>query len=426
MVMSRDVQARGLTIATHDACQSAEENADALYQSGLALMQEGDLSRDVVEFQNVFKHDGFHKEARQALADLRLQQGETRLAYGQYLRLIEQYPDTPDVRLKLAQLALDVGNWDEVERHGRAAIEMMPDDPAVQSIAISLDYREGVIEDDPEIRAAAAEIAHAQLAADPMNDVARRIVIDDLLRSDTPFDAMDEINKALEQFPESLSYHTLRLRLLTQVQNMAAIGTQLQRMVELFPEEDELAQSLISWYLAQGDTAGAEDFLRKLAGDDTAEPEGHITVVQLIQATRGPQAAQAELDRLAAANEGTPNGDIYRALSAVITFESGAPDTAIATIEAIVSDAEPTEQTQDIRNILARLYLATDNQVGARATVETILTDDPSNVDALKLRAARAIAADRAGDARLDLRTALTQQPLAAHNLTLVAPAHQR
>ena len=42
-------------------------------------------------------------------------------AYGQYLRLIEQYPDTPEVRRTLAEMAIGRGDWDEAERHGRAA-----------------------------------------------------------------------------------------------------------------------------------------------------------------------------------------------------------------------------------------------------------------------------------------------------------------
>jgi predicted Zn-dependent protease len=216
------------------------------------------------------------------------------------------------------------------------------------------------------------------------------------------------------------------LRLLGQVQNIAALGTQLQRMVALYPEDEDLARSLISWYLSQGDTAGAENFLRELAGDDTAAPEGHIAVVQLLQAAQGAEAAQAELDRLAAANAGTPNADIYRALAAVITFEGGAADPAITTIEDILADAEPSAQTWRIRNILARLLIATDNQVGARAQVETILEQDNSNVDALKLRASWSIEDDRASDAIIDLRTALGQEPRDAEILTLMARAHER
>ena len=415
-----------ILFGTLAACQSSEEKAEDFYQSGLALLEAGDLDRAALEFLNVFEHNGLHKDARRKLADLRLEQGDVAAAYGQYLRLIEQYPDTPDVRLILAEVALDNGDWDETRRHGLAALELVPEDPRAQSLGAALTYRDAVEAQDTDARQAAFDTARALLEADPSDDVSRRVVIDHLLRSDTPFDAMGEIDRALQDDPENYGYNMMRLRLLTQVGNMAAMGTQLQRMVALFPEDEDLSRSLIGWYLAQGDMAGAEAYLRELAGDPTGPTEGHIAVVQLLQTAQGPEAAKAELDRLAEANAGTPNGETYRALSAVLRFELGEQDAAIATIEEIVGAAEPSESIWRIRNILARLLLATGNQVGARAQVETILAEDASNVEALKLRAGWAIDDDRAGDAIVDLRTALGQEPRDAEILTLMARAHER
>ena len=298
--------------------------------------------------------------------------------------------------------------------------------PKAQSVARALAYRAAIEAEDEAAQAEAAAQAREVLEADETNDIARRVVVDHLLRSDTPFDAMAFIDEGLALDPESRDYNTLRLQLLVQVENIAAIGTQLQRMVEFYPEDEDLTRSLIGWYLSQGDLAGAENFLRQLAGAPTDAPEGHIAVVQLLEATQGAEAAKAELDRLAAANEGTENGDLYTTLSAVISFEAGEQDEAIATIEGVLDGAEPGEQTSRIRNILARLLIATDNQVGARAQVEQILTADPSNVDALLLRAGWAIDGDRPGDALVDLRTALGQDPRNAEILTLMAQAHER
>jgi tetratricopeptide (TPR) repeat protein len=94
------------------ACDSAEERAEKHYQSALALIEAGDTDRALVELRNVFDLNGFHKEARKLYADTVLARGELTEAYGQYLRLIEQYPDTPEVRLTLAELAIGRGDWD--------------------------------------------------------------------------------------------------------------------------------------------------------------------------------------------------------------------------------------------------------------------------------------------------------------------------
>jgi len=108
------------------ACESDQEKAERYYQSGLALSESGDADRALLELRNVFNHDGFHKEARQLYADLLREQGRVREAYGQYLRLVEQYPNTLDVRITLANMAIAQNNWEEVERHGTAAFTLDP------------------------------------------------------------------------------------------------------------------------------------------------------------------------------------------------------------------------------------------------------------------------------------------------------------
>ena len=111
-------------------CESPQQKAERYYQSGIALLAAGDEDRALVEFRNVFKYNDQHKLARKAYADVQMHRGEVADAYAQYLRLIEQYPDTPDVRQVLAEIAIDQNQWDEAERHGRAAFDLPPMCPA--------------------------------------------------------------------------------------------------------------------------------------------------------------------------------------------------------------------------------------------------------------------------------------------------------
>ncbi|MFA9229763.1 MAG: tetratricopeptide repeat protein [Microgenomates group bacterium] len=407
-------------------CKSAEEKAEDYYQSGLTLLASGDEDRALVEFRNVFKYNGFHKEARKTYADLQLKRGEVAEAYSQYLRLIEQYPDTVEVRQALAQIALTTGDWAEVERHGKAAIALAPDAPASRAIAATLDYRTAALAKNEAGKAAALKKAQAVLTETPDNQVARRIVIDYLANGPTPQNALPEIDKALVLEPKSLEFNALKFRLLAMKNDMPATGAQLQKMFELFPDNTEVRSALIGWYLSQKDIDGAEAFLRKLAGDDTAAPEGHMAVVQLLQTARSPEAARAELDRLATANAGQPNADIYRAGSAALDFAAGKKDEAIASFEDILKTATPSDQTRRIKLMLAHSLVETQNKVGARALVEEILAEDPTHVDALKMRAGWLIADDKPGEAIVDLRAALSQNPRDADTLTLMAEAHER
>jgi cellulose synthase operon protein C len=418
-------------------CESAEEKADRYFQSGLALIEAGDIDRALVEFRNVFQYDGFHQQARQTYADIQLARGDEREAYSQYLRLIEQYPDTLPVRLTLTRLAMGRGDWEEVERHGQAAIALAPQDPEVEAVAASLAYRAAVQARDDAAAAAAVDRIVAVLAVLPDNIVARRALIDSLVSGPTPADALPEIDRALALEPDVLALHVQKLRLLATLPDDEAVGVQLREMFARFPDNDDVRSALTGWYLSQQDYDAAEALLRTLAGDVTGPVDGHVALVQFIRSARGPDGAVAELDRLAAANDGQPAADLYRALRAGLQFETAPADeaadaevqrqtAAMAEVETILRNAEPTDQTRQIRIMLAQMLLATGNEVGARAEVETVLAEDAGNVAALKLRAAWLIDEDRPGAAITDLRAALDQAPRDSSILTLMALAHDR
>jgi predicted Zn-dependent protease len=422
------------TALTLSACQSAEEKAEGYYQSGLALLEAGDQERALIEFRNTFKYNGFHKEARQTYADILVKQGKTAEAYSQYLRLIEQYPDTLDVRLTLAAMAIDAQNWEEVERHAKAAIALAPQESRTLAMQILLDYRTAVLNgtdaDRDRVAAAASSFLQALPADAPASlaasVIARRVVIDRLVTLGDLDGALPQLEQAIAQNPQSLEYQMLKFRILVQKNDIPATGAQLQRMFELFPEDQEVKTSLIQWYMVQNDLDGAEAFLRKLAGEVTGAPEGHLALVQFLQVARNPQAALQELDALIAANAATPNGELYASLRATLEFEDGKTTQAIAAIEAILAKAAPSDQTRRIKGMLARMLDSTENRVGARALVEEILAEDATNTEALKLRAAWFISEDKPGEAILDLRAALDQNPRDSETLTLMAAAHER
>ncbi len=108
------------------ACDNAEERAEKHYQEGLTLLEAGDVDRALVEFRNVFKLNELHREARRAYAEVERDRGNLRAAYGQYLRLVEQYPDDFEARKALLEMAIPEGNWPEIERHLTLAADRGP------------------------------------------------------------------------------------------------------------------------------------------------------------------------------------------------------------------------------------------------------------------------------------------------------------
>lgn len=418
----------GLLLA---GCKSDTEKAEDFYQSGLALYEQGDSERALLELRNVFNYDGFHKEARQTYANILVDLGRTSEAYSQYLRLIEQYPDTVDVRVILTELAIANNNWEEAERHGTAAVQLAPERLDVKAIALTLAYRDAALARDNDamvpLTAQASELLEQMRAQDlPDNAALVRIVIESLARGDTPADALPAIEAALQRNPDAPDLNMLKAQLLAHSGDVAGTGAQLKKMAEMSPDNHETRQALINWYLSQNDLAGAESYLREIAGEDIGPTENHVNVIQFLQSTQGRPAARAELTRLIAANAEHQNEDFYRSMLALMNYEDGQSETAITELRAILEGAAPGEQTLTMKALLARILLAEGDEEGADALVSEILAEDASNVAALKMRATQMIDQDRSGAAIVALRTALSQSPRDAEILTLMAQAHER
>ena len=406
------------------ACDSAEERAEAHFQSGLVFLEDGDVDRALIEFRNVFKLNGRHKEARLNYARIERERGNISGSYGQYLRLIEQYPDNIEGRRALAEMALETGNWEEVARHGSAAAELVPEDLGIQSVNNTLAYSNAIRTGDAAAADYAMHIARTLIDADPSLMTARQVVIDHLVRNQDWYDVLDEIDAALIVDPDMGPLYAIRLGALQELEKPAEIEALLRQMSKQFPEDEGVKQMLVQHYIDHRNLDVAEEFLRAEA--DPASDD-HLAVQRLIaflDEFREPQASISEMDRIIALDG--PNTSRFKAMRAVLKFRAGDPQTAIREMETLLDSAARTIQTREIEVEFARLLFQAANPVGARALIEKVLAEDPTQVDALKFKAAWLIEEDETGEAIVLLREGLGQAPRDPQLMTLMARAHER
>jgi tetratricopeptide (TPR) repeat protein len=404
------------------ACDTAEERAEGHYQRGMALLEEGDVSRAMVEFRNVFRLDGNHGAARLAYADQLVAMGEIGEAIGQYLRLVEQDWSNVEGHKRLTELALSIQDFDTAATHSRRAHELAPEDPEVRAFKATVDYRWGYREE-------AVTMARGVLEERPENLPARMVLIADRVNAEDFAAARAMIDTALAAAPEDEGVHFFKLAVLERQGDTAGVGAQLARMAELFPGNEAIADGLIRWHLQEGDPERAEALMRARVA---AAPEGRertdaaLTLVRLVDAYRGREAARAELeDRIAAAPDGAAALPFRRALAG-LDIDEGHVERAIAALEALVAQTEPSDARRDTQVLLAGVHGDAGRTDAADALVEAVLAEDAGHVGALKLRAKRLIDTDRPDEAIRDLRTALNQEPRDPDILTLMAVAHER
>lgn len=406
------------------ACDSAETRAEKHFQAALAHIEAGDVDRAIIEFRNVFELNGRHKQARQTYAKLQRDRGYLEEAYSQYLRLIEQYPDDLDGRLALVEMALETGNREEVERHGTAAIELAATDPRVQAVSATLDYQKALEARDIAAQTAARNTAEALVTKQPDLILARRIVIRDLLRTGDWTKALAQTDTGLAANPGARDLYTVRLGLLQQLGDTAGVEAQLIDLVARYPDDANMHQALVRWYVDQGNLDAAETHLRNQIDPASETPDAKILLIRFLNELRGTAAARAELDQMIAA--GDTDLPLLRGIRTGLDFDAGKRDAAIVDMEALIKGTEANQQTRNLKVALAQMLLQTGDIAGARARVDEVLLENPNEVEALKLKAEWLIEEDKTGDAVVALRTGLGAAPRDPDLMTLMARAHER
>ena len=405
------------------ACDTAEERAEAHYQNALALIEEGDAARAQVELRNVFDLDPTHRDARAALGQLLLASGDSEGAAQQYLRLVEQYPNDVEARLILAELSILANEFRVARSHGEAVIELAPESARAQVIEAALDYEAAVREDRASDRRAAAQRAEALAEELPDSVINRSIIIDNLLLENRPAEALDQIARAQESAPRERRFFQMRLAAEGRLEDDDAVETTLQEMIRTFPEDPSLPRSLMQFYASRGNLDGAERFLRDRIVSGQQDDSARVSLVQFVNEVRGQEAALEEAT--AFVEEGT-NDDLFRSLAASLRYDLGQRDAAIRDLQDLVDNAEPGEQTNDIKASFARILDREGEGVQARAIVEEILETDPTHVGALILRSEWMIDADLLEEAISTLRTAQDQAPNNPEIFSRLADAYLR
>ena len=419
-----------LLVLTLAACDSAKERAQKHYQAAVTLIDAGDLDRGLVELRNVFKLDNQHHDARRLFADTLRKKGDMPGAYGQYLKLVEQYPDDTDGLKALAEIAFASGDPTETRARVDAALARLPADDSLKAMDAALNYRTAAQASDADAKAKAVAAARLLEAKDPALLPARQVVVADLIAGQEWDKALSELDAGLKLDPASRVLHAMRLGVLQQLGDKAGIETELKQMVVLFPNDPAIGATLVRWYVSEKRLDDAEAWLRGRITEGITDAEPRLTLVRFLAELRGADAALAELDRILALDPPPPdvaaNLAAFRSLHAGFLFTAGKHDAAMTELEALLNDAPASDQTNRIKVALARMRATTGNQVGARALVEEVLAADPNQVDAMKLKGNWLIEDDKTDDAVALLRAALGNAPQDTDIMTLLARAYER
>lgn len=406
----------GALLAVLAACDTAEERAEAHFQRGLELVEQGDGVKAQLEFRNALKLDQAHVQARYEFGKIMRGDQNIRGAVKQYLTVVELDGDFLPARLELGEIFLLANRPEDAARHIEAALKIAPENIRARAMQATVDFKSGDVE-------RAIERADAVLAEDPDNVTARLVHVAYLMDRGELRDALAEVDKGLVRTPEDLSLNVVKLGIAEQLGDPEPVGQQLKILVRMFPETNQFRSSLTAWHMGRNETDEAEAQLRELAANNPEDVRWALDLVRFLGSIKGPEAARVELERLIASDH--PHAEFQFALAA-IDISEGDSDEAMERLRGVIAKSGDTADGFKARVEVARYLIRSGDREAGFAEIDYILEKDPRNVSALGIRAARFVEEDRPDLAIEDLRAALDSDPDNLKLLGLLATAYER
>lgn len=417
------IAALSLSVLIVAGCDSAEDRAQEHFESGVALLEQGDVDRALIELRNTLSLDEFHAEARLLYARTMLARGNIAEAYANFLRIVEADPNNHDVRIELAKMAVAIQNWEEAKRHARALTEASAEPEGLDSVDLVLRFRQAILDRDNALIAQLTEEAKVLSQKYPDDMTLYRVLIEGYATQNDFETMITVIDRAIAAQPENRRFYDMKSAALARLEDVNGLEDHLRETIARFPTDMELKTTLVRLLANTGQIERAENYLRDATAAEPSNLDLRLALVAFLREAQGDDAALAEIE---AAIPDFEDSRLLRALGAGIRFDSGDRESAIATLQEIVDASEPSDETSRFKVTLARMLQSDGNDIGARTMVEEVLADDPTQVDALKMRANWMIQADQIDDAIQTLRTALDQEPEDVEAMTLLSTAHTR
>lgn len=416
----------GAMVLAAASCKSGADKAADLVKQGTAFEQvhNDDAARNA--YLQALDLDPESIDARRALAALNYRVENMDAARAQYSAIRDRLPNDIEANLALAEIALIAQNTDLATSYADVAFTTAPDMPRTRGVRIALDFYAAVAANNEIAIQDALTKARELLVTAPEIFTARRIVIQSLMSSPKPVDALPEIEIALKTHPESLELNMMKLNVLSRQKNAAAAVEQMKLMYKQFPANREVEGWLHEWYLSKGTPAETVAFLRDLAARHADDRDQHRRIADYVATHFIKDDALAELEKLASSYKPRHIADIYRAREAQVLFDAGQRDEAVTLMRDIMAKGRPLSQAPYYRTVLAEMLDHVGRREEARAIVDDVLNNAPTTVAALKLRAGWLIEEEDYSGAISALRIALTADPKDPVLMTMIADAYEK
>ena len=396
------------------ACGGKEARLQEHLEKGRAFLAQEDFDKARVEFKNVLQINPKNVDGTMAMAQLLEKQQNWAQAAGTYQRVIELDATRTDAKTRLARLYLLGGAPDKARELIDEVLKTAPQNPDALVVRAGLGTRKGDnrnAEDDVKAALASApgHLDATMLLAGLYNNTDRVDQAITLLR--------DAIAKNAKEISLRLALADIYAK---REQSEPAIET-LQDILQLQPKALSLRVRLASYLVRLKRIDDGEKVLRAGVAQDETNSDAKLALISFLGSQHGFDAAQTQLQQFI-----TAEPKLYALQFALARMQDGNnhADTAKSVLEGIVKSDNIGPDGLRARTTLALMKAKQGDKDGALILANQVLRENPKDNDALIVRASLALDQRDAVGAIADLRTVLKDQPTASNVIRLLASAH--
>lgn len=402
-------------LALAAACASPEQKLERYSEDAAEFLEEGDLGKAYIQYQNALKINEEHVPSLLGLAEIAEQRQDFQAMFGFLQRVVRLDPAQVDAHVKLGKLYLIGSDETTALEKAETALALDADNIGAKSL------KAGVLLKVGDNNAAVA-LANEVLEEDPSNAEAVTILVTDYSVKGDNEAALAELERALDINPQVAMLQLLRIHVLQMLGREDDTRAAYAELIRLFPEQSAYRRVYAGELL---NIQNYDEALEQLEAIVELQPENldaKLDVVRVIKTSRSVDAAAAKLQAYIDAEP--ENTDLKFALA---DFYIGEDDVASAeALLTTLANDDDLDISLRAKNKIGAIRLAAGDREEAKRLTTEILEEDERNTDALLRRAAFQIEDEDYDQAIVNLRTALDNSPDTYEAMVLMSAAFER